>query len=403
MPRSAHKARFGTLVAGLSIVLVRFVAAAPFTAGNVIVATAPSSGLQQAAITVAEYAPAFGAAVQAYTIPASGTPPIGSTENTAITAMQIAFPDDNNQQLYVATTWTNVSSGSRRAGFLRVSAAGPTLAADEAFENGVGAVLCRGVAAAGGYVFTSTGSGSARNVGAMSELYFSGNARWIEAFGGQLYVSSSGSLAPFSGPGIYKTGLADSAPAVLSKLFPVGLDGALPLGFAVTDANTIYVAVHVDGGGLVAGLYKWTFGGGVWTAQGRRNTMTEAISDVDVAVSGTTVTLYAISDTSVWKLTDTLASTGSAWTDAPAATVLTGLSRGRAIAVVPGAGVPVCSCAGDLVPDQKVNGNDIEAFVRCLLGGPGPCDCGDFNNSGGVTVADIGPFVSRLLTFTTCS
>src|SRR5262249_50856039 len=159
----------------------------------------------------------------------------------------------------------------------------------------------------------------------------------------------------------------------LSFVFPTGTTGARPLGFVFADPNTAYVGVYQDGGGLLAGLHKWTFSGGAWTPQGRLAAISGAVYDVDVSVSGTTATLYAVTDTSVWKLADTLASTGSAWTDAPAATVLTGLSRGRAVAVVPGVGVPVCSCAGDLVPDQKVNGNDIEAFVGCLLGGPGPC------------------------------
>lgn len=376
-------------------------AAAPFTPGNIIVATAPTTGAVPAAVTLAEYSPAFGPPVQAYTIPDSGPPPFGSTEASALNAMQIAFGDADNQQLFVATTWTNAGSGSSRAaGFVRVTA-GSTPSVSAAFENGVGPVLCRGVAATAGFVFTSTGEGSSRNADAVSESLFGGNALWLEVFGGELYVSSSSSLAPFtSGAGIYKTNPTGPAPASLSLVMSAA--GSRPLGFAVADASTLYVSIYLDGGGLTAGLHKWKFSGD-WTYQGRLAGISGAVYDVAAAVNGAAATLYAITDSSVFRVNDTLASTGPAWTGATATPVVTGMARGRSLAIVPPSAVPNCTCAGDLVADQQVNGRDIAAFAACLLSGAGSCACGDFNNSSTVTAADIAPFVTRLLTFTTCN
>ncbi len=377
-------------------------AAAPFTPGNIIVATAPGVSPNPAPITIAEYAPAFGAPVQTYTIPHTGSPPIGSTEYSAVNAMQIAFNDADNQHLYVATTWTNLSiTNPRRPGFVRV-AAGPTIHVDAAFENGVADQLCRGVAATAGYVFTSTGDGSARNADAAFESYFGGNALWLEVFNGELFVSSSASGPPFTpGTGIYKMSPTGPAPAALSLV--LGATDARPLGFAFADANTVYVAMYLDGGSYPAGLHKWTFTAGAWTYQGRLTGIPGAVYDVAAVVSGASVTVYALTATAVWRVDDTLASSGPGWTGAAAASVLTGLSRGRSLAVVPPSAVPSCSCSGDLVTDQQVNGRDIAAFAACLLTGSGSCACGDFNNSTTVTAADIAPFVTRLLTFTTCN
>ncbi len=398
MPRSLLHAHLVALIA--ASILVRTAAAAPFTPGNIIVATAPGVSPSPAPITIAEYAPAFGTPVQTYTMPHTGTPPIGSTVYDAVNAMQIAFDEADNQRLYVATTWTNVSSGPRRPGFVRV-AASPTLHADAAFENGVGEFLCRGVAATAGYVFTSTTSGSARNADATFENYFGGNALWLEAYNGELFVSSSASEPPFTqGTGIYKMSPTGPAPATLSLM--IGATDARPLGFAFADANTIYVAMYLDGGSYTAGLHKWTFSAGAWTHQGRLTGISGVVYDVAAVTSGASVTLYALTATSVWRVDDTLPSSGPGWTGAAAASVLTGLARGRSLAVVPPSAVPSCSCSGDLVADQKVNGRDIAAFAACLLSGTGSCACGDFNNSTTVTAADIAPFVSRLLTFTAC-
>ena len=57
-----------------------------------------------------------------------------------------------------------------------------------------------------------------------------------------------------------------------------------------------------------------------------------------------------------------------------------------------------CACRGDLNGDALVNGRDVQQFAACVIGGGGAgCDCADVNGVGGVTAADIGPFVSALL------
>lgn len=62
---------------------------------------------------------------------------------------------------------------------------------------------------------------------------------------------------------------------------------------------------------------------------------------------------------------------------------------------------PACAtCAGDVSGNNRVDGADIEAFVGCLVNGPGPvpgCGCADLDNDASTTVLDIGPFVTKLL------
>jgi hypothetical protein len=63
----------------------------------------------------------------------------------------------------------------------------------------------------------------------------------------------------------------------------------------------------------------------------------------------------------------------------------------------------ICTCPGDMNGDNRINGDDLQDFVDCLLAAlpppvPCPCLCADLTGEGAVTVADIGPFVSLLVT-----
>jgi len=62
----------------------------------------------------------------------------------------------------------------------------------------------------------------------------------------------------------------------------------------------------------------------------------------------------------------------------------------------------VCYCPGDLNGDGKKDGRDIQQFVSCVLSGFGNCTCADMDGVGGVTLADVAPFVSDLLTGAVC-
>lgn len=63
--------------------------------------------------------------------------------------------------------------------------------------------------------------------------------------------------------------------------------------------------------------------------------------------------------------------------------------------------VQVCYCPGDLNHDGEKNGEDIQAFVNCILQG-GDCTCADVNQVGGINIGDVAPFVADLLTGAAC-
>jgi hypothetical protein len=64
-----------------------------------------------------------------------------------------------------------------------------------------------------------------------------------------------------------------------------------------------------------------------------------------------------------------------------------------------------CKCPGDLNGDGLVNGRDIQGFINCVLGVPRPddnCTCADMNGDGISDLADLIPFVSRILLCVPC-
>src|SRR5262249_22094451 len=58
----------------------------------------------------------------------------------------------------------------------------------------------------------------------------------------------------------------------------------------------------------------------------------------------------------------------------------------------------VCGLLGDVNFDGRINGNDIQPFIDCEMGGAGPCacNCADLDG-GGVSVSDVPLFVAVLL------
>lgn len=404
MPSAKRRSLSAGLVRGIAAALAAGIVpvatfAAPLIPGSIVIATAPGTGSGPTGITLTEHPPDFTSPRQDYTIPSGPPAPYGATVGSATTVCQIAIPPDDPQSVLVATSFTNTTS-PRNAGFVRCDFSGATPAVAEASPSGDGAVDGRGVAAGSSTVFASTGLSLRRRAGMTWEVLVSGNCRWIERHGGDLFMSTSSSSGAFAGGnGIYRLSESAPAPGTPSPALILAAESANPLGFAVADAQTIYLAIHAAGGGYDAGLYKFRFNGVAWTNEGRLAAIPtgQAVSDADVAVSGATATVYVISDTTVWSLQDSLSSSGATWQGTPATPRVTGLSRGRSIAIVPSPPALPCACRGDLNLDGAVNGADLNTFINCVIQGGPACACADVNTDGGVTPDDIGPMLTRLI------
>lgn len=61
----------------------------------------------------------------------------------------------------------------------------------------------------------------------------------------------------------------------------------------------------------------------------------------------------------------------------------------------------VCYCPGDMNGDGLKDGQDVQAFVACVIGG-GNCSCADVNQANGVDLSDVPAFVAGLLAPSTC-
>lgn len=62
--------------------------------------------------------------------------------------------------------------------------------------------------------------------------------------------------------------------------------------------------------------------------------------------------------------------------------------------------VPVCATRGDLTGDSLVNGDDVQAFSACVIGGnalSAACGCADSNGDGSFGASDLNDFVNHLL------
>ncbi len=318
--------------------------AATYTPGNIVVATCPTTaGAQQ--VTLTEYTSTGAIVGVGYAIPVSGSPPFGGMNGSSTTSSQINFGSESNQIIYVATSFTNATGTTPRVpGFVRVNNTSGTPVIDQATPTGDGDQDMRGIEQFDCRVFTGSGSRMKRTTGVTIEDFLAPNGatapncRWMGGrLGSDMYMSTGSGATPFTGgPGVFKAVLTDPLPVTPTLVIPLGAS-ASPLGLFVPDANTVYIAMQSGGGFSATGLYKFTFDGSSWTNQGLNTAVgsLSQVSDVDGTVSGGNVTLYAINNTSVWRLTDTLTSTGATWTGAAATQIVTSLARGRSVAIVP--------------------------------------------------------------------
>ncbi len=318
--------------------------AAQFTPGNIVVATAPTTGVSPAPVqvTLTEYT-SSGASVQSYAVPNSGSPPFGSMNGPSTTSSQINFDDLNNQLIYISTTFVNSTAGgagNQTPGYLRVNASSGAPVIDAAVTTGDGATDNRGVEEYKCRIYTSSGTFVKRTLGGVASSFFAGNCRWLARFGSDLWISSGASGGAFTGgPGVFKVPLLAPDSTLPSIVFATGASTS-PMGLFVADANTVYVT-FISGGG-VAGVHKYHFNGSIWVDDGANTAVGTSlqVSDVTGVVNGGNVTLYVVTNTSVWRVADTLASTDVAWQGAAGTEIVTGLSRGRSVAIVPAAQAP---------------------------------------------------------------
>jgi endonuclease/exonuclease/phosphatase family metal-dependent hydrolase len=62
-----------------------------------------------------------------------------------------------------------------------------------------------------------------------------------------------------------------------------------------------------------------------------------------------------------------------------------------------------CSCPGNLLLDNKIDGKDIAVFIKMILGQTPPTNCADTNLDGVVDLGDVNSFVNTILVGGSCS
>jgi hypothetical protein len=60
------------------------------------------------------------------------------------------------------------------------------------------------------------------------------------------------------------------------------------------------------------------------------------------------------------------------------------------------AAASICTLPGDLNHDGRVDGDDIQLFVNCVVAGTGACACADFDGNG-INGGDVPLFVAAVL------
>ncbi len=64
--------------------------------------------------------------------------------------------------------------------------------------------------------------------------------------------------------------------------------------------------------------------------------------------------------------------------------------------------LPSCWCVADMNNDGLRNGNDIQAFVDCIISGGSNCACADIETNGVLNMTDATMFVNGLLAGEAC-
>ncbi len=315
--------------------------AAPFQPGNLVVARVGdgSAALTSAAAAVFldEYTPA-GALVQTISLPTSvsGSNRILTASGTGVTELNLTRSADGRYLLlagYGTNPGTTAVSNSTAADVARVigriSADGSvdtrTSAGDAFSSNNI-----RAVASADGESFYAVGGNSGvRYVpfGGVSSTQLNTtlvNSRYVNTFGGNLYVSSSS--GGFVGVSQVGTGLPTTAGQTVTLLpgAPGGGTNASPYAFYFADLSpevpgldVLYV-VDDRSSSTNGGIQKWSLVSGTWVFNGNINNATGAsLRGLTGTSTGTSASLVASGPTSLFLVTD-----NAGYNVAPSTTVL---------------------------------------------------------------------------------
>jgi predicted extracellular nuclease len=322
----------------------------PFTPGNLViyrVGTVGGGALGSAATAVFldEYTPA-GVLVQSIPMP---TADLGSNQmlTAAGNSTSEGFLDLSSDGRYIVLTGydaavgtlavagTTSASVNRVIG--RVDANGnidTTTALSNVFNTG----NIRGATSVDGTSFWATGSVTGTvyaALGATTGTVVSNNVtnlRAIDIYDGQLYISSGSGTNTFRGVDTVGTGTPTTAGQTTARL-PGLSDATNPssygfvffdLSAAVNGMDTLYIADDQLGQ-----IQKFTFNGTNWAADG--SVAASGVRGLAGSVSASTVTLFATSQTTLFRVTDatgydgTLAGTTTTLTTASANTAFRGI------------------------------------------------------------------------------
>jgi Bacterial Ig-like domain (group 3)/Lamin Tail Domain/Divergent InlB B-repeat domain len=310
--------------AGISAALAAPLAPSAFTSGDLVVyRVGTGSGSLAAGATAVfldEYSPA-GTSVQSIALPtaASGSNRALTASGTATSEGELTLSTDGRYLTaagYDAAPGTSVTSSSSATVnrvIARVDAAGgvdTTTALNDAStgSNPRGAVSTDGTniwmdGGAGGLRFTTFGSTTSTQINTAGTV--TANLRQTNIFNGQLYVSSASGTLRLGAVG---TGTPTTSGQTVTQLPGVPTNLTSPYGFffahlngAGTAVDTLYITDDSTSSG---GLLKYSLVGGTWVSNGSVGTSL-GVHSVTGSVQGGTVTLYVVSSSTLYKLTDT--------------------------------------------------------------------------------------------------
>jgi len=334
--------------------------AAPFAPGNVVVArvgdgAAALSG-SATAVFLDEYTPG-GMLVQSIALPTalSGTNRVLTASGTATTELNLTRSADGRYLVltgYDAVPGTASVSGTASATVSRVIG---RIAADGSFDTStsIGDVATSSIRAAAtvdGLNFYAAGSSSGvrylpfGNPAATATTQLNtapANVRFVNTFGGNLYLSSGSS--PNVGVGQLGTGLPTASGQANALL--TGTASSSPYAFYFVDLSTTVAGVDVlyvaDDNAMAGAIQKYSLVGGAWTLNGTVAPASAAVRGLAGSVSGTTVSLFATSATNLYALTDNAGyNAAPSTTTLPAAVATAGANAAfRGAVFAPAAGV----------------------------------------------------------------
>lgn len=300
--------------------------AAPFTAGNIVVARVGdgSAPLSTAATEVFldEYTPS-GTLVQSISLPTSvnGTNRILTASGSAPSELGMTSSADGRYLVltgYSAAPGTSAVASSSSTDIARVIG---LIAADGSFDtstspgNAFSATNIRAAATADGTSFYSVGGNSGVQYQVLGSAMATRlnttpvNIRSINIANGNLYVSTAS--GPYIGLSRVGTGLPSTAGQAATVLpgFPAATAGASPYAFYFADLSATVLGVDVvyvaDDRTTAGGIQKWSLVAGSWVLNGTiAGTASSAVRGLNGMTSGATVSLVASSSTGLFFLDD---------------------------------------------------------------------------------------------------